>query len=147
MRTIGCSGVHLALTPIDVVKTKVQSNPKEYPGVIRAFKKVLATGGPTSFFTGWVPTFVGFFVWGGAAYGLTEFLRRTFTELAGSDAPNLEVPIIFGASAIAAVVGSYILCPFEAARIRLVAQSGPKKTIFDVLTTIVKVRLLETNGG
>lgn len=54
-----CSGVHLVLTPIDVVKTKVQSNPAEYPGVVTAFQKILKTGGPTSFFTGWIPTFFG----------------------------------------------------------------------------------------
>jgi Mitochondrial carrier protein len=29
---ICCSGVHLAVTPIDVVKTKVQADPIKYPG-------------------------------------------------------------------------------------------------------------------
>lgn len=90
-----------------------------------------------------VPTFGGFFVWGGVVYGLNEFLRRTFIELAGAEASNLEVPIILLASAISAVAGSFILCPFEAVRIRSVAQSGEKRSILDVFGTMVKVRYTE----
>jgi solute carrier family 25 phosphate transporter 3 len=95
---ICCSGVHLALTPIDVVKTKVQTDPVKYPGVGRTFQKVFQEGGSGAFFTGWAPTFLGFFVWGGLSYALTEFLRRSFQELAGLDAASLEVPIILAAS-------------------------------------------------
>ena len=68
----------------------------------------MASGGPTSFFTGWVPTFVGFFIWGGTSYALTEYLRRFFAELAGIEGSSLGVPIILGASAISATVGSYM---------------------------------------
>ena len=70
---------------------------------------------------------------------MTEFLRRALTDLAGSDATQLEVPIILGASATAAVAGSFILCPFEAVRIRSVAQSGQRKSIFEVFEAMVKV--------
>ena len=117
-----CSGVHLALTPIDLVKTKVQTDPRKYPGVVIAFRKILSEGGPTTFFTGWVPTFFGFMAWGGVSYALTEYLRRTLIQLAGADAAGLEVPIILTASAGAAFFGSYVICPFEAVRIREVAQ-------------------------
>ena len=137
------SGVHLVLTPIDVVKTKVQTNPSEYPGIIAGFEKVLASGGLTSFFTGWVPTFVGFFIWGGTTYTLTEYLRRVFTDLAGLEASSLEIPIILGASAISATVGAFILCPFEAVRIRAVALSGSSKenkSIVEVLNQMISVR-------
>ena len=121
----------------------MQTNPAEYPGIISGFKKVLAAGGLTSFFTGWVPTFVGFFIWGGVTYTLTEYLRRLFTDLAGLEAANLEIPIILGAAAISATVGSFILCPFEAVRIRSVALSGAgkeKQSIFEVLNVMIAVR-------
>lgn len=141
---ICCSGVHLALTPIDVVKTKVQTNPEKYPGVIQGFKQVMKEGGVSSFFTGWAPTFVGFFLWGGLSYALTEYLRRVATSLAGADAGSLEVPIILTASALAAFVGSFVICPFEAVRIRSVAQPGYGKTIIDVLNRMVKEEGIET---
>lgn len=58
---ICCSAVHLALTPIDVAKTKVQTDPVQHPGVISSLKKVLEEEGAGTLFTGWSPTFAGFF--------------------------------------------------------------------------------------
>jgi len=68
---ICCSGVHLALTPLDVVKTKVQTDPEKYPGMIKTFQKVYKDDGASGFIQGWVPTFLGFFFWGGVSYALT----------------------------------------------------------------------------
>lgn len=134
---ICCSGVHLALTPIDVVKTKVQTDPQRYPGVIYSFQRVWKEQGLEGFFSGWAPTFVGFFVWGGISYALTEFLRRTATALAGADASSLDVPIILASSAIASFFGSFILCPFEAVRIRSVAQPDYAANIVQVLQRMI----------
>lgn len=119
---ICCSGAHLLLTPIDVVKTKVQTDPERYPGILSSFKTVLDEEGPGTFFVGWAPTFLGFFVNGAVAYSIIEYFRRTFYVLAGDSAATLEIPIILGSAAIAAVVGSFALAPFEAVRIRSVAQ-------------------------
>jgi len=117
----------------DVVKTKVQSDNKKYPGMIRAFKKVYRDDGAAGFIQGWIPTFVGFFVWGGLSYALTEFMRRTVTgTLSATDAANLEVPIILFAAAVGAFAGSFILCPFESVRIRSVSQKDYAPTIFQV---------------
>jgi hypothetical protein len=91
---ICASGVHLALTPLDVVKTKVQTNPVKYPGIGSSFKKIFKEEGLSSFFTGWVPTVLGNFINGGALYALTEVTRRSLSEAAGVDAVTLEVPII-----------------------------------------------------
>jgi hypothetical protein len=118
-----CAGVHLIVTPIDVVKTKVQTNPEKYPGAVAAFKKVVTDDGIGGFFAGWLVTFMGWFVWGGFTYSLTEQLRRYLTEYAGTQASGLEVPIILFSSALAAFFGVFLLSPFEAVRIRSVAQS------------------------
>lgn len=84
-----------------------------------------------------MPTFVGFFAWGGFSYALTEFLRRALAELAGADAGRLEVPIILTAAGIGAFFGSFILCPFEAVRIRSVAQPNYAPNIIRVCTRMV----------
>jgi solute carrier family 25 phosphate transporter 3 len=116
------SGVHLALTPLDVVKTKVQTNPIKYPNVGAAFQTVFQEEGLSTFFTGWVPTFLGNFLSGAVLYAITEIVRRYLTEAAGTDASSLEVPIILASAALASFVGSFLSCPFEAVRIRTVAQ-------------------------
>jgi len=92
------SSVHLILTPIDVVKTNMQTKPEKYTGPVKAFQIVLEEKGLTGFFAGWVPTFVGFFINGGVAYTAIEFFRRYYTELLGDVAPNYEIPIILASS-------------------------------------------------
>ena len=134
-----CSGgVHLALTPLDVVKTKLQTNPLEYPDTITAFKKVWSEG-PSTFFTGWQPTFVGFFAWGSISYSTTEVFRRYFTSLAGVDASNLEVPIIIASAALASGIGSCLIVPFETVRIRSVSQPTFANNIIGVARRIIEV--------
>ncbi|GAX13669.1 hypothetical protein FisN_14Lh315 [Fistulifera solaris] len=134
---ICCGGVHLALTPIDVVKTKVQTDPESYPDVIEAFKRVLADSGPTGFFTGWVPTLLGFLTWGGISYSLTEYTRRFLFELAGPASAGLEVPIILTAASVGAFLGSFVISPFEAVRIRSVFQKDYAPNILAVYNRMV----------
>ena len=136
-----CAGVHLIVTPIDVLKTKVQTNPEKYPGAVAAFKKVVADDGIGGFFAGWLVTFMGWFVWGGFTYSLTEQLRRYFTEYAGTQASGLEVPIILFSSASAAFFGVFLLSPFEAVRIRSVAQSQDGTNPIIVTKKMVDVSL------
>jgi hypothetical protein len=138
---ICASGVHLLLTPLDVVKTKIQTNPVKYTGVIQSFRSVVREEGLPTFFTGWAPTFLGFFIWGAVSYSTTELLRRLFIDLAGSSATEYEVPIILLASAISATLGSFILCPFEAVRIRSVAQPNYAPNILGVYNRMTGVRL------
>lgn len=106
--------------------------------MIKSFNRVAKEEGLEGFFSGWAPTFLGFFVWGGLSYALTEFLRRTFTELAGADSGSLEVLIVLLASGIASFFGSFVLCPFEAVRIRSVAQPDFGDNIFKVFDRMVK---------
>ena len=119
-----CSSVHLAVTPLDVVKTKLQTEPDNYPNPVVAFKKI-ANNGLSRFFIGWDVTFIGFFVWGGIGYTLTEYLRRAVVVLL--DAPSdgsWEIPIVIFSAGFAAAVGSLFLSPFETIRIRMVTGAG-----------------------
>lgn len=137
-----CSGgVGLFLTPIELVKTKTQTNPQRYPGVLSSFQTIRNEEGASTFFTGWAPTLLGQFVSGGALYMLTEIIRRSLTDAAGADAVSLEVPIILAAAAISAAVAAVLICPFEAVRIRTVAQPNYAPNSAGVLT-----RMLDEEG-
>jgi solute carrier family 25 phosphate transporter 3 len=141
---ICASGVHLMVTPLDVIKTKVQTDPKNYPGPISSFQKLVKEQGLGGFFTGWVPTFVGFFFWGGFSYSLTELIRRYLIIYSGPQAQNFEIQIILVSSAVAAFFGSFVLVPFESVRIRSVAQPGYGKNFFDVTSRIVNEEGIES---
>ena len=96
-----CSAAHLLLTPIDVVKTKLQTSPKVYTNPLQAFKKVVEEDGIPGFFQGWIPTFGGYLCWGGISYSLTEFTRRVVVNnvVGPLNAPDYEIPIILFAAA------------------------------------------------
>jgi solute carrier family 25 (mitochondrial phosphate transporter), member 3 len=132
------SAVHLLLTPIDVIKTKVQTNPILYPTIGASFAKVFQEEGVQTFYTGWLPTVLSNFVGGGVLYALVEFVRRTLSEAAAGDAIRLEVPIILFSAGFAAAVAAVFNCPFEAIRIRTVAQPNYAPNSIEVFKRIVR---------
>ncbi|KAL7552101.1 hypothetical protein ACHAWF_015313 [Thalassiosira exigua] len=142
-----CSSVaHFSLTPIDVVKTKVQIQPDVYDsGIVGTFKQILDEEGAKTFFNGWEPTFVGFFFSGAFGFFLTEFFRRYYTNLvaasmaaqssvseitASSAASSLEIPLIVASAATSAFFCCFLLAPFDAVRIRTVSQPDYADNIF-----------------
>lgn len=62
---ICCGVTHGALTPVDVVKTRIQLDPVKYnKGLIGGFKQVIAEEGAGGLLTGFGPTVVGYFIQG-----------------------------------------------------------------------------------
>ena len=137
------SGVNLALTPLDVVKTKVQIDPQRYPTILPSFRSVWTREGPTTFFTGWLPTLSGHFFAGGVLYGTTEVIRRYLTDAAGVNAVSLEVPIILAAASIASGTAAILYCPFDAVRIRSVAQPSYGTNAIEIVSRMVKEEGIE----
>jgi len=150
-----CSSLaHLVLTPIDVVKTKVQTKPETYnQGIIGTFKKVWVEEGPATLFDGWEPTFLGFFVGGAAAFFLTEYFRRSYTTLATtmimtaqstseitatSITSNYEIPLIIASAATSGFICCFLLAPFDAIRVRTVAQPDYADNIFGVVSRMIQ---------
>eukprot|EP00751_Fragilariopsis_kerguelensis_P002179 CAMPEP_0170826136 /NCGR_PEP_ID=MMETSP0733-20121128/46416_1 /TAXON_ID=186038 /ORGANISM="Fragilariopsis kerguelensis, Strain L26-C5" /LENGTH=798 /DNA_ID=CAMNT_0011189911 /DNA_START=388 /DNA_END=2784 /DNA_ORIENTATION=+ len=140
---ICASGVHLALTPLDVVKTKVQIYPERYPKILPSFQSVWKDEGPSTFFTGWLPTVGGHFFAGGVLYATTEVIRRSLTDAAGVNAISLEVPIILIAASIASATAAILYCPFDAVRIRSVAQPSYGENAIEIVSRMVKEEGIE----
>ena len=92
------SSVHLLLTPLDVVKTKIQTKPEKYTDPLTAFQLLSDETGLVGFFAGWIPTFIGFFIHGGVVYTVIEIFRRFFEGIAGGMADLYEIPIILASS-------------------------------------------------
>jgi solute carrier family 25 phosphate transporter 3 len=135
---ICASGVNLALTPLDVVKTKVQIDPDRYPKILPSFQSVWNLEGPSTLFTGWLPTIGGHFVAGGVLYAATEVIRRSFIDAAGASAIALEVPIILASASISSAIAAVIFCPFDAVRIRSVAQPSYGGSAPEIASRMVK---------
>ncbi|KNE59088.1 hypothetical protein AMAG_03432 [Allomyces macrogynus ATCC 38327] len=119
-----CSLTHGALTPVDVVKTRIQLEPTVYNrGMVAAFRQVIAAEGAGALLTGFGPTAAGYFVQGAFKFGGYEFWKgQLITAVGAENAPAYRIPIYMAASALAEFAADVALCPLEATRIRLVSQ-------------------------
>eukprot|EP00532_Pseudo-nitzschia_australis_P007217 CAMPEP_0168167636 /NCGR_PEP_ID=MMETSP0139_2-20121125/2646_1 /TAXON_ID=44445 /ORGANISM="Pseudo-nitzschia australis, Strain 10249 10 AB" /LENGTH=771 /DNA_ID=CAMNT_0008084873 /DNA_START=516 /DNA_END=2831 /DNA_ORIENTATION=- len=140
---ICCSCVNAALTPLDVIKTKVQIDPVRYPKILPSFQSVWNEEGPSTFFTGWLPTLSGHFFAGGVLYATIEAIRRSLIEAAGVNAMSLEVPIILAAASISSTAAAVLYCPFDAVRIRLVAQPNYGANAIETVSRMVREEGIE----
>merc|ERR1719197_1028058 len=100
---ICCSITHGALTPVDVVKTRIQLDPQTYnKGFIGGFKQVIEAEGAGALLTGLGPTAQGYFIQGWFKFGGVEFFKIKFTTMLGEQAAwDNRTSIYLGSSAIA----------------------------------------------
>jgi len=134
-----CSITHTGVVPLDVVKTRLQTDPEKYKGMIDGFRKISRDEGIMMLTKGAGPTFVGYFLQGAFKFGFNEYFKGKFSEYAGpQNAKTYRLPIWLGASACAEFIADLFLCPLEATRIRLVAQPDYAKGLVDGFGKIVK---------
>jgi len=121
---MGCGVTHGAMTPIDVVKTRIQLEPTVYnKGMIGSFKQVVASEGAGALLTGLGPTVLGYSLQGAFKFGGYELFKKTFIEYLGYDtAKKYKNSVYIGSAALAEFFADIALCPLEATRIRLVSQ-------------------------
>ncbi|KAG0211928.1 mitochondrial phosphate carrier protein [Mortierella sp. GBA30] len=137
---ICCGVTHGALTPVDVVKTRIQLDPTTYnKGMIDGFSKVIRTQGAGALLTGFGPTFIGYSLQGAFKFGGYEFWKKTLIDYVGHDnAVQNRTAIYLLGSGIAEFFADVVLCPLEATRIRLVSQPTFATGLVSGFTRILK---------
>jgi len=121
-----CSVTHGGLTPVDVVKTRIQLDPVTYnKGMITGFRQIIANEGAMALTTGMGATFAGYFVQGWFKFGGVEFFKINITKTVGErKAWENKTPIYLASAACAEFIADLFLCPLEAVRIRSVSDSS-----------------------
>ncbi|GJQ14061.1 hypothetical protein GpartN1_g5852.t1 [Galdieria partita] len=136
---ICCSVTHSSTVPIDVVKTRLQTDPGRYKGMIDGFRTIVKEEGASMLLQGLGPTAVGYFLQGTFKFGFYEFFKKYFSELAGPEnAVTFRFPIWLTAGACAEFIADLFLCPLEATRIRLVAEPSFAKGLTDGFMKLAK---------
>merc|ERR1719327_2507956 len=115
---ICCGLTHGALTPVDVVKTRIQLDPVKYnQGFMGGFKQVIAEEGAGALLTGLGPTAQGYFIQGWFKFGGVEFFKINITKSVGEQkAWDNRNSIYLASSAMAEFIADIFLCPYEACR-------------------------------
>lgn len=136
---ICCAVTHGALTPVDVVKTRMQLEPAKYPGMIGGFRTVIAEEGAGALLTGFGPTVFGYFVQGWFKFGGVEFFKINQVQYFGKEtAWEYRVPIYLSSAAMAEFIADIFLCPLEATRIKLVSNPSYAPNMVAAMPKIIK---------
>jgi solute carrier family 25 phosphate transporter 3 len=112
------------LTPVDVVKTRIQLDPVTYnKGLIGGFRQVIKNEGAGALLTGFGPTAAGYFLQGAFKFGGYELFKQQSISLLGYEtASNNRTAVYLASAGIAEFFADVALCPLEATRIRLVSE-------------------------
>ncbi|GMM33529.1 Mir1 protein [Saccharomycopsis crataegensis] len=120
---IGCGVTHGSMTPIDVIKTRIQLEPTVYKSMGQSAKLIVGKEGAGALLTGLGPTILGYSTQGAFKFGGYEVFKKAFVDVLGYEtACEYKNSIYIGSSAIAEFFADIALCPLEATRIRLVSQ-------------------------
>jgi len=124
---LACTLTHVALVPLDVVKTLQQTEPGRFGslGLLTAGHRLVKESGLSALFLGLWPTLAGYTWYGASVFPGYELFKRKLMEVAGPRrAVSLRIPTILLAGAMATFFACIGVAPAEAVRIRTVAERG-----------------------
>lgn len=121
----GCALTHTVVIPLDVVKTRAQTDPKLMTGgMLQGAASIVDKEGIDGLFLGAQATIAGYFWYGLSVYPSYTFFKRFLgLTLLPPEVAMVHVnDVALVAGALAAVIASLGLTPLEACRIRAVAE-------------------------
>jgi len=124
---LSCGLTHFAVTPLDVTKCKMQVYPQKYKGLIPGLKTIIAEEGAGGLKLGWAPTLLGYSAQGMFKFGLYEYFKDFYANLAGEqNAAKYKGLIWLAGSASAEFFADIALCPMEMVKVKV--QTAPPGT-------------------
>merc|ERR1712117_557041 len=82
---LSCGITHTAVTPLDLVKCRLQVNKEKYKNTITGFKITYAEGGPKGMVLGWAPTAIGYSAQGLCKFGFYEVFKNIYSGILGEE--------------------------------------------------------------
>ncbi|CAL7937865.1 unnamed protein product [Xylocopa violacea] len=114
---LSCGITHTMVTPLDLVKCRIQVNPAKYKSVFNGFKVTVAEDGTRGLVKGWAPTFFGYSIQGMFKFGLYEVFKVYYSALAGEEmAYEYRTSLYLVSSASAEFFADIGLAPLEASK-------------------------------
>jgi solute carrier family 25 (mitochondrial phosphate transporter), member 3 len=124
---LSCGLTHTAVVPLDIAKCKMQVFPEKYRGLVPGIKTILAEEGARGLTLGWAPTLIGYSMQGLFKFGLYEFFKDTYSNMAGQEnAGKYKGMIWLAGSASAELFADVALCPMEMVKVKV--QTSPAGT-------------------
>lgn len=141
-----CASIsHGISVPFDVIKTRIQlqksSSTLKSKSWLDMGKSIIEDEGASMLFQGFGPTISGYFLHGSLKYGFYEVFKPIVSEFLVTSnvqlGSSLSLCIFVISGALAELIGSFLLAPFESLRIRLVAKPDFANGLVSCFTKIV----------
>ncbi|PVU97116.1 hypothetical protein BB561_000753 [Smittium simulii] len=124
--TLACGLTHWLVTPLDLVKTRLQVNKSLYTGIFNGWGTVFKSGGIKALYTGGIPTIIGYSLQGAAKYGFYDYFKYKYSEIVGEEnAAKYKTLLYLSSSASAEVIADVLLCPLEALKVKAQTSTTP----------------------
>lgn len=116
---VACGPTHSSVTPLDLVKCRLQVNPQLYRSNLDGWKTIIRSEGLSKVFTGVGATFIGYSLQGACKYGGYEYFKQTYSNLLSPEtAHRHRTAVYLCASASAEFLADILLCPWEAIKVK-----------------------------
>jgi len=117
---LSCGITHTAVTPLDLVKCRLQVDAAKYKSLGNGFKVTIAEGGAKGLFLGWAPTCIGYSAQGLCKFGFYEVFKKLYGDIIGEENSYLYMTGLYlAASASAEFFADIALSPMEACKVRI----------------------------
>jgi len=136
-----CLATHGAMTPIDVIKTRIQiDNNLKGENMLAAGRSLISKEGTSVLMTGFGSTAIGYFLQGGAKFAGYEYWKKKLVVYAGGPEAAVEhrTAIYLVGATIAELFADVLLAPCEATRIRLVSDSKYATGFFPAMARMAR---------
>jgi len=123
---LACGLTHLAVTPLDLVKCRMQTNKKLYKGLGDGLSSIKAAHGAKGLYLGWQPTLIGYSFQGFGKFGFYEIFKDVYKKTLGKKAEKYQTVGFLVSSACAEFIADIFLCPFESVKVRMQTATAEK---------------------
>merc|ERR1712193_401633 len=121
---LSCGLTHTLVTPLDLVKCRLQVNKEKYKNLGNGFKLTFQEGGASGLFLGWAPTAIGYSMQGICKFGFYEVFKNVYAGMMGEENAFLyRTTLYLIASASAEFFADIALSPMESVKVRI--QTSP----------------------
>lgn len=122
---VACGTTHTFVTPLDLVKCRLQVDPAKYKSIFKGFGISFREGGAANLVKGWAPTLIGYSLQGAAKFSGYEYFKYKFATFVDEETAYLYRTYMYlAASASAELVADVFLAPFEATKVRMQTTPG-----------------------
>ena len=116
---LSCGITHTAVTPLDLVKCRLQVDKEKYKSIGNGFKVTLAEGGAKGLVLGWAPTALGYSAQGLCKFGFYEVFKKIYSDAIGEENTYLyRTSLYLASSASAEFFADIALSPMEACKVK-----------------------------